>query len=181
MTEAETMRLAARGAVAGLCPITEANLGDGIFPARYFAGAGGRFGVGSDSNVLIDAAGELRQLEYSQRLAWRARNVMAAPATPSTGRSLFDAACAGGAQACGVPLPSLAPGQPADLVSLAADVLGLASRRHDTLLDSWIFAARDNAVDGVWRQGVRRVSQGRHHDRDAVGRRFRAALAALLS
>ena len=90
-----------RGAVAGLCPITEANLGDGIFPAAAFLEAGGRFGVGSDSNVEITAPGELRQLEYGQRLAHRARNVLAAKEGESTGRALYEGALAGGAQAAG--------------------------------------------------------------------------------
>ncbi|HXW27173.1 MAG TPA: formimidoylglutamate deiminase, partial [Xanthobacteraceae bacterium] len=96
MDAAETARLARSGAVAGLCPLTEANLGDGIFPAAAFLAAGGRFGVGSDSNIAIDAAAELRQLEYSQRLRERARNVLAARAGQSTGRRLYDAALAGG-------------------------------------------------------------------------------------
>jgi formimidoylglutamate deiminase len=103
MTEAETLRLARSGAVAGLCPITEANLGDGIFPAQAFCAAGGAFGVGSDSNVSIDARGELRMLEYTQRLLLRARNVLAAPGQ-HTGRALFQRALEGGAQALAAPL-----------------------------------------------------------------------------
>ena len=98
-TDAEVAGMAASKAVVGLCPITEANLGDGIFPAPSFLEQGGRFGVGSDSNVSLDGADELRVLEYSQRLAQRARNVLARAEGQSTGRSLFDAALAGGAQA----------------------------------------------------------------------------------
>jgi formiminoglutamate deiminase len=100
-TDAEVAGMAASRAVVGLCPITEANLGDGIFPAPPFLEQGGRYGVGSDSNVLLDGAEELRILEYSQRLARRARNVLARAEGQSTGRSLFDAALAGGAQALG--------------------------------------------------------------------------------
>jgi len=100
-TDAEVAGMAASRAVVGLCPITEANLGDGIFPAPPFLEQGGRFGVGSDSNVLLDGAEELRTLEYSQRLAQRARNVLARAEGQSTGRSLFEAALAGGAQAVG--------------------------------------------------------------------------------
>jgi formiminoglutamate deiminase len=117
MTEDETRRLARSGAVAGLCPITEANLGDGIFGAVPFVAAGGRFGIGSDSPVLIGVADELRQLEYSQRLLHRARNMLAG-AGGSTGRALFDAALRGGAAALGVNAGGLAVGAPADVVTL---------------------------------------------------------------
>ncbi len=98
---AELSGVAARGAVAGLCPITEANLGDGVFDIRTFRAVGGRFGIGTDSNVLIDAAGELRQIEYAQRLTTRRRNVLASDAHPSTGRTLFAAALAGGRRRSG--------------------------------------------------------------------------------
>jgi cytosine/adenosine deaminase-related metal-dependent hydrolase len=98
MTTAEARAMAFSGAIAGLCPITEANLGDGIFPASTFLEARGRIGVGSDSNVQISLSGELRQLEYSQRLGDRARNVVALP-NGSTGRRLFDVAIEGGAVA----------------------------------------------------------------------------------
>jgi cytosine/adenosine deaminase-related metal-dependent hydrolase len=102
MTEAETARFAGSGAVAGLCPITECNLGDGVFPATGFLGAGGAFGIGTDSNVLINVAQELRQLEYSQRLRDRIRNALAGGANCSTGRTLYEAALRGGAQAVGL-------------------------------------------------------------------------------
>ncbi|TIS49274.1 MAG: formimidoylglutamate deiminase, partial [Mesorhizobium sp.] len=111
MTEAETIAMAKSGAVAGLCPITESNLGDGTFAAPLFIEHGGRFGVGSDSNVLIGLPDELRQLEYSQRLAHRARNVLAR-AGGSTGRALFDAALDGGSIALGAGPSTLAVGRP---------------------------------------------------------------------
>ena len=100
MTEEETCALAASGAVAGLCPITEANLGDGIFDGSRYLESGGLFGVGSDSNVLISLTGELRQLEYSQRLSHRKRNVMVSD-RPSTGYSLYRSVLAGSARALG--------------------------------------------------------------------------------
>src|SRR5207302_171329 len=111
----EIAALAGSGAVAGLCPITEASLGDGIFPAREFLDAGGRFGVGTDSNVLIGAADELRQLEYGQRLRHRERNVLSGGAGASTGRALFDHALAGGAQALAQATVGLTPGARADI------------------------------------------------------------------
>ena len=173
MTREETAALARSGAVAGLCPITEANLGDGIFPARDFLSAGGRFGVGSDSNVLIDAAEELRLLEYGQRLQHRARNVFAAREGASTGAALFRAALAGGLQALGA-------GETADLVSLDLDHPALTGRKEDALLDAWLFAARASAVDCVWRQGRKVVRHGRHRARDEIVERYRLALAKVL-
>jgi len=154
MTSGEAARLAASGAVAGLCPITEANLGDGIFRAHEYSAMGGRFGIGSDSNVLIDAAGELRQLEYSQRLALRGRNILATDTTRSSGRMLFDAARRGGAQASGVAASEIACGQPADMISLNSQAPSVSARRGDSLLDSWIFAARRSLVDCVWLGGA---------------------------
>ena len=179
VTDAEIDGIAARGAVVGLCPVTEANLGDGLFPAQAFMDRGGRFGVGSDSNVLIDAAEELRLLEYGQRLALRTRNALARTATPSVGRSLFDMALAGGAQALGA-TASLAVGNPADLVSLKADDETLVHRRHDQWLDAWIFAGGRRTVDCVWRAGAKLVRGGRHIHREAIGRRYRQALHKVL-
>ncbi len=179
VTEAESTGIASRGAVVGLCPITEANLGDGLFPAQSFQNGGGRFGIGSDSNVLIDAAEELRLLEYGQRLGLRTRNAMARASTASVGRSLFDSASTGGSQALGAP-SALAAGQEADIVSLAADDIALAHRHHDQWLDAWIFSGGRRTVDCVWRAGTKLVEGGRHIHRDAIGRRYRKALARVL-
>lgn len=179
MTDGEARAMAARGAIAGLCPITEANLGDGIFNATTFFGAGGRFGVGSDSNVLIGAADELRQLEYSQRLALRARNVLATTSMASTGRVLFDGALAGGAQALGMP-SGLAPGHPADIFSLDSSQVALAGRSGDALLDSWVFSGK-SLVDCVWTSGRKVVTNGRHHQAEQVATRFRERLEGLLA
>lgn len=180
MDAAETARLAASGAVAGLCPITEANLGDGIFNGRDYLAAGGAFGIGSDSNVLIDAAEELRSMEYAQRLAHRARNVLGRRDIPSTGRVLFDGALAGGGRALGWPATGLVGGAPADFMTLDPTHPSLVARRGDALLDGFIFAAR-RMVDGVWRRGRRVVSGGRHVVRDAVVARYRLALGTILS
>ena len=179
---AELAGIAARGAVVGLCPLTEANLGDGVFPARAFLERRGRLGIGSDSNVRIDAAGELELLEYGQRLAERARNVLAAGSGASTGRTLFEAALRGGTQAVRGPAGTvgIAPGAPLDIITLAAGHPALLSRREDALLDSWIFAARTGAIDCVWRAGVKLVSGGRHRDRDAIVARYARALRRLL-
>lgn len=179
MTDEETQRMAASGAVAGLCPITEANLGDGIFNAPAFFRAGGHFGVGSDSNVLIGAADELRQLEYSQRLALRARNVLATDSMSSTGRVLFEGALAGGSQALGTG-SGLAPGNPADIFSLDAAHVALAGRSGDALLDSWVFSGK-SLVDCVWTLGRKLVTSGKHHQAEQVATRFRKRLEGLLA
>jgi formimidoylglutamate deiminase len=180
-TEAEVRGMAASGAIVGLCPITEANLGDGIFPAPAFLEQGGRFGVGSDSNVLLDGAEELRILEYSQRLAHRARNVLASAEGSSTGRSLFDAALSGGSEVLNLQSVGLAVGASADIVSLASDHPVLAERYEDEILDSWIFAGGRAVVDCVWRAGSKVVINGRHHRRDALLARYRRTLKGLLA
>ncbi len=179
ITQAELQQIVASRAVAGLCPITEANLGDGLFPMQAFARAGGRFGVGSDSNVLIDAAEELRLLEYGQRLQLRGRNVLAPSDGQSTGRWLYEQSLRGAAQVLGV-ATGLQAGAPADLVELDPDHPALIARDGDALLDSWVFAARNGAVRSVWRQGRQLVRDGRHPQREAVAARFAAALRPLL-
>ena len=176
MTDAETAAMAGSGAVAGLCPITEANLGDGVFNAPLYLQNGGAFGVGSDSNVLIGVADELRQLEYSQRLAHRARNVLAAPGQ-SNGANLFKAAHSGGRRALGLPAAGIATGAPADLVSLDANHPTLAGKSGDAILDAWIFAG--GCVDCVWVGGRQVVRAGKHLRRDAIAERFRKAMQEL--
>lgn len=178
MTEDETRRLAATGAVAGLCPVTESNLGDGIFPATDYACAGGAYGVGSDSNVSISLRDELRTLCYSQRLRDRARNRLAVHGR-SSGRVLFDAAASGGAQALDLPLGSIAPGRQADLVVLDAEDPALIGRRDDAVLDAWIFAAARSPVQEVYLAGRRVVEAGRHAARPAAEAAFRRAMTRL--
>jgi formimidoylglutamate deiminase len=176
----ETRSLAASGAIAGLCPITEANLGDGVFPGPEFLAFGGRFGVGTDSNVLIGAPAELRQLEYAQRLVARARNVLAPPGG-SNGRTMLDAAWAGGAQALARPTGKLAVGALADIVTLNADHPTLAGKASDQLLDAWIFSAGDAAVDCVWSGGRKVVADGRHIAREKIEARFKTTMRKLVA
>ncbi len=171
LTDSETDALAASGAVAGLCPITEANLGDGIFPALRFLNAGGRIATGTDSNILIDPAQELRSLEYSQRLVHQGRNILASDTHHSVARRLFGATLAGGAQAMGI-RPGLAVGHPADFVTFDAAHPALQGRKGDQLLDNWIFAARNTCIDTVWKRGQRLVSGGRHKDGLQVTARY---------
>ncbi|MCY4222867.1 MAG: formimidoylglutamate deiminase [Thiotrichales bacterium] len=171
ITPGETAALAASGAVAGLCPITEASLGDGIFDGANHQAQGGRFGVGTDSNIRISLAEELRMLEYSQRLRDRARAVLA-PLGESTGRTLFEAAARGGAQAAMRDAGSLAPGCLADLVALDAQAVDLAGKRGDALLDSFIFTGGDAVITDVWSAGRHVVEEGRHVRHDAITARY---------
>jgi formiminoglutamate deiminase len=182
MTPEETTSLAASGATAGLCPITEANLGDGVFPAAAFLAQDGIFGIGTDSNVQIHAAAELRALEYAQRLTLRGRNICAGAAGGSTGRNLFATALAGGHRALGVGTPGLAMGCAADIVELEGDYRSLTAReRGDSILDRWIFGgAAGEAVERVWVRGKCVVNEGRHIERDRTAARFREALRRIL-
>jgi formimidoylglutamate deiminase len=172
VTAAESHAVAASGAVVGLCPITEANLGDGIFPAAGYLDAGGAIGVGSDSNVGIDAAEELRLLEYGQRLNARSRNVLAPSRGGSTGARIFAAALEGGRRSLGATDDAW--------VSLNSADPAFAHRSGDAILDSWIFAARA-PVDCVWRNGVKLVEGGRHIHADAIAARYRHTLARILA
>ncbi|WP_375305074.1 formimidoylglutamate deiminase [Bradyrhizobium sp. A11] len=181
MTNDEVSAFAATGAVAGLCPITEASLGDGIFPAREFLAARGAFGIGTDSNVLVGVADELRQLEYGQRLKHRERNVLSAGAGRSTGRALFDHALAGGSQALAQSTAGLTPGARADIVTLDTAHPSLAGRQGDAAIDGWIFAAGSGAIDCVWAGGEKVVEGGRHRLRQAARERFNAAVRRLVA
>jgi formimidoylglutamate deiminase len=181
MTATETTALAASGAVAGLCPLTEASLGDGIFPAREYCEAGGRFGVGTDSNILVGVADELRQLEYGQRLKHRERNVLSRGPGVSTGRALLDAALAGGTQALAQARGGIAQGARADIVSLDITHPSLAGRRGDPILDGFIFAAGADAIDCVWAGGNKVVEGGRHRLRQRARDRFNATIRSLVA
>ncbi|GHD16698.1 formimidoylglutamate deiminase [Tianweitania populi] len=178
MTPAETQAFAKTGAVAGLCPITEANLGDGIFEGVDFAEAGGAIAIGSDSNIEIGVGAELRAMEYAQRLKHRGRNMLVEPGK-SNGAALFNRSLDGGAQALGVQ-GGLQEGAAADFVSLQADDVALAGRDGDAILDAWIFSGRP-LVDCVWVNGTKQVEAGRHAKREAIAQRFTRTIERLLS
>jgi formimidoylglutamate deiminase len=165
MDAAETRRLAATGAVAGICPTTEANLGDGFFPLLPYLAAGGHWGIGSDSHVSLSPIEELRWLEYGQRLRERRRALATAGQPDSTGLALWQSATAGGAQALGRRSGALAPGHRADLLVLDPNAPSLYGRRGDALIDSVIFASETSAVRDVM-VGGRWVVRERHHAAD---------------
>ena len=178
MDEGETQDLARSGAVAGLCPVTEANLGDGVFNAADYIRAGGRYGVGTDSNVSVGVAAELRQLEYAQRLRGRARNVCNPPET-SCGRTMLEAIWLGGAQALRRNSGKLAPGASANILTFRADHPTLAGKADDQVLDAWIFSAGNLLVDCVWSGGLKVVAGGRHVFKDEIAAQFAKTMREL--
>ncbi len=178
MSERETRDLAASGAVAGLCPTTEANLGDGLFPLPAYLAAGGHLGIGSDSHVSVSLVEELRWLEYGQRLSLRRRNV-AAGGDGATGGRLVRLALAGGARALARPIGAIAPGHRADLVVLDSQHPILFGRGGDTVLDSLVFSGNANPVRQVMVGGRWVVRDGRHPDAARIARAYRAALRRL--
>lgn len=179
MNASETAALAQSGAVAGLCPITEANLGDGPFNGPGYLAAGGAFGIGSDSNVRIALGEELRMLEYSQRLRDLQRNVWT-PGAGSVGTALYTGAAAGGAQALGRDAGRIAPGALADLVAINSQVPSLCALSDEQLLDGLCFAAGDGVVTDLWSAGRHCVTGGQHIQRGAIMAEYRRAIAALL-
>lgn len=178
MTPAETLALSPTGAIAGLCPLTEASLGDGIFDGLRWLGAGGALALGSDSNIRISLAEELRQLDTSQRLRDHSRAALAT-ADQSTGRRLWQAAVAGGATAAGRGRGGIAPGEWADLVALDLTHPDLEGLRADTILDAFAFAGDSRMVAEVWSAGRHVVQSGRHIAREAITESYRRAVRPL--
>ena len=163
----ETEGLARSGAIAGLCPITESSLGDGIFDGVRWFENGGAIAVGSDSNIRISLSEELRTLDYSQRLRDHSRAALATP-DRSTGRRLLDAVNAGGAAASARNNGALAVGRLADMMALDSGAVDLIGRHGDTLLDCYMFAGDDRMVEHVWSAGRHMVQGGRHIKREAI-------------
>ena len=179
MTTSETKAVADSGAVVGICPATEGNLGDGFFNAVEYFKANGKFGIGSDSHISVSPTEELRWLEYGQRLVHRSRNVLSGGYEKSTGRSLFNQAAAGGAQACGHNSGIIAVGKRADFIVLDTDHPLLCERSGDELLDSWIFSGNSNTVRDVYVGGKHVIQNGQHEHQGEIAERFKTALKTL--
>jgi formimidoylglutamate deiminase len=174
----EIQRMAASGAVAGLCPTTEANLGDGIFPAVDYIARGGRWGIGSDSHVSLSTLEELRWLEYGQRLRDRRRNRITLPNQPSVGDLLWQQAAQGGAQACAIATGELAVGKRADWLVLENDAF-LSSVSSASLLNRWLFGGTHSQIRDVFVAGNQVISEGHHAAEEAAAARFAKAMSAL--
>ncbi|MEO0424539.1 MAG: formimidoylglutamate deiminase [Pseudomonadota bacterium] len=180
MSEEESVALAETGARVGLCPTTEANLGDGLFDAPSYQAAGGRWAIGSDSNVSVDPVEELRWLEYGQRLKLQARNVMAEEAG-STGATLYAQAARDGSAVCGRLAGAIAPGMRGDFIALDGAHPRLAGARGDQWLDRWLFSGNTPLVSDVWVGGQQVVSAGHHLDEEQIADRFCSVMAELAS
>jgi formimidoylglutamate deiminase len=181
LADAELARLAASGAVAGLCPTTEANLGDGLFPLEAYVAAGGRFGIGSDSHVSQSPVEELRWLEYGQRLIHQRRNVAVDAGQRDVAAFLWQRALQGGAQAAGRQLGALVPGMRADLLVLDSDHPNLDGLLEDDVLGRFLFCGNDNLVRDVLVGGRWVVRDGRHISQDAIAQDYKAVVRALRS
>ncbi len=181
LNDDETRSLAQCGAVAGLCPTTEGNLGDGIFPLPAYRVAGGRYGIGSDSHVSRDPFEELRLLEYVQRLVLRRRNINAGAMSAAVGTTLWLEAAAGGAQAMGRSMGGLVAGRRADLVVLDAQRPDLAGRSGDMIANAAIFSGTSGLVRDVMVGGRWQVREGRHLLEDAASREYIKAVKELLA
>jgi len=177
----ETLALARSGAVAGLCLTTEANLGDGLFPAQEYLDAKGRIGVGSDSHIGVDWRAELRLLEYGQRLTRRQRNVLASAQTPYVADRLFDAALEGGAQATGRATGALQVGHRADWLVLDPNHASVAEHAPSAWLSGVVFCEHgETPIRDVYAGGDKVVDNRRHRDEEGAYARYRVALADLL-
>jgi formimidoylglutamate deiminase len=176
----ETRALAQSGAVAGLCPTTEGNLGDGIFPLPDYLAAGGHFAIGGDSHIAVDPAEELKMLEYSQRLLHRRRNVGASTAAPHTAARLWTEAARSGARALGLNAGEIAVGQRADLVVVDTEHVSLAGRDGAQAMDSYVFVAGSDAVRDVMIGGRWVVSDRRHALEGAADQAYREATYRIL-
>jgi formimidoylglutamate deiminase len=179
MTAEETEALARSGAITGLCPTTEANLGDGIFPATAYMKAGGMIAIGSDSHITVSPAEDLRMLEYSQRLREQTRNALASGPGQSTGRTMFEASLKGGARSMCQPVGAIAPGYRCDIAVLDTEHPLLAGRKNDAALDTWIFSGGNALVKDVFAAGRHVVNDRRHIHEDMIARNFRRALRRL--
>ncbi|KPB01820.1 formimidoylglutamate deiminase [Ahrensia marina] len=174
----ETTGLAKSGAIAGLCPITESSLGDGIFDGARWFNENGSIAIGSDSNIRISLSEELRTLDYSQRLRDNTRAALATPAL-STGRRLFEAVNNGGAVAAGRKCGHIAEGYLADMIALDNDSVHLAGKSGDTILDSYIFASDDHLVKEVWSAGRHVVTDGVHIKHEEITNRYKEIMRQL--
>ncbi len=175
----EVQQIARSGAVAGLCPSTEANLGDGLFPLEEFLAHGGRFGIGTDSHISQSAVEELRWLEYGQRLQQQRRNIAVSGQQRNVGDFLWQSALQGGAQASGRPVGALAVGRRADLIVPDDGHPNLHALALDEVLGSLIFSGNDNLVRDVMVGGRWLVRAGQHVAQQAIAERFKQTLSEL--
>ena len=178
-THEELAGIAAAGAVIGLCPTTEANLGDGLFPLERWLELDGAFAIGSDSHITLSPSEELRWLDYQARLGRKQRNVLASDASPSSGSLLWRKACEAGARASGRYIGVLEAGARADIVVLDLNAPLFCGRQDDAIIDTFVFAGGPEAVRDVMVGGRWLVQEGRHYAETAVSAGYKRAVAKL--
>jgi len=181
LADGEVDGIARSGATVAICPTTEANLGDGLFPLRAYLEADGAWGVGSDSQISVSPIEELRWLEYGQRLATRHRNIAVRANSPSVGETLLRGTLASGANATGYVNGGLDPDSCADWITLDSHAPQFAGMTAADVIDRWIFSGNRNLVRDVHVDGVQVVADGQHRDRTAIATRFRGAMQSLLA
>ncbi len=180
LDDSEVKAIAKSGATAGLCPLTESNLGDGIFRGTDFINAGGHFGIGSDSNICTEAMQELRTLEYSQRLERRQRNVFCSDTYPNNGTHLWVNAAKGGARACGQEIGQIAVGARADFVEISYNRDGIMSAvAPEAVLDFHIFSGQQAEIRDVYVAGKKVIEAGRHPREDSINSDYISAMQRL--
>jgi formimidoylglutamate deiminase len=156
-----------------LCPLTEAYLGDGVFPATAFVSNGGMTAIGSDSNIRIDAIEELRLLEYGQRLTLERRACLAT--ADGLGVPMWTRAAAGGARALAQDVGAIKEGVWADLVVIDASSPPLLGLEPQAALDALITAGSAACIAAVYVGGQRLVERGRHLADAPIAKSFAAA------
>jgi formimidoylglutamate deiminase len=175
LTEQEVRGIAKSGATVAICPTTEANLGDGLFPLRAYLDAGGAWGIGSDSHISVSPVEELRWLEYGQRLITRRRNIAVSGRSTSVGETLLQGVMDSRANATGFGAES------EDFLILDEEAPAFAGAQPENIIDRWIFNGNQPLVREVHVGGKQVVAEGRHRDRDAIATRYRETLRALLT
>ena len=181
LDDAELAGIARSGATVAICPSTEANLGDGLFRLGDYLAAGGRWGIGSDSNSSVSPVEELRWLEYGQRLATRRRNIAVTPDSPSVGETLLRAVATSAADSSGHGVGTLVPGHYADALVLDVAAPHFAGASDEDAIDRWLFSGNRNLVRETWVGGRCLVEKGRHMRADSIATAYGSALDRMLS
>ena len=180
LIDAEVQGIARSGATVAICPTTEGNLGDGLFPLRAYLDAGGAWGIGSDSHISVSPVEELRWLEYGQRLITGRRNIAVRAGSTSVGETLLHGVGASAARSCGQAVGALVEGAAADFIVLDAEAPQFVGATASDAIDRWIFSGNRNLVRDVYVGGRQVVAEGRHRDHDAIAARYRIAMRTLL-
>ena len=178
----EVTGIAHRGAQIVLCPTTEGNLGDGIFPLTDFWSAGGRWAIGTDSHVGLWPFEELRWADYVQRLATQKRLTLCYKAGDDGGVRLFHEAWTSGRQSVGR--------QGEHYFAIGAPLTGMVvDATHPVVADlpaarrlaGIVYAGTPRILLGTIAKGRWIVRDGSHVDATNIRARYAQALARIRS